>query len=61
MNKIVLTPQLAQKIQDEIYYNMSAEKKIRITSQFFLLGKKLKESKTINIKNGTRRATKKNK
>ena len=43
-----LTPKLAEKIQDEIYYNMPSEKKIRITSQFFMLAKKLQNSKTIS-------------
>ena len=54
MNKVILTPKMAEKIQDEIYYNMPSEKKIRITSQFFMLGKKLKESKTV-LKNEPRR------
>ena len=49
----MLTPKLAQKIQEDIYYNMSAEKKIQITSQFFMLGRKLKTSKTL-LKNGRR-------
>lgn len=44
----MLTPKSAEKIQDEIYYNMPSEKKIRLTSQFFMLGKKLKESKTVS-------------
>jgi hypothetical protein len=59
MKKIVLTPKLAEKIQDEIYYNMPSEKKIRLTSQFFMLGKKLKESKTI-LKNDAGRSISKN-
>ena len=56
----MLTPKLAQKIQEEIYYNMSAEKKVQITSQFFMLGRKLKTSKTV-LKHGTRRTAKNNK
>ena len=43
-----LNSQLAEKIQKEIYNKMKAEDKIRITSQFFVLGKKLKESKSIS-------------
>lgn len=60
MKKTILTPKLAEKIQDEIYYNMPSEKKIRITSQFFMLGKSLKESKTV-VTNGSRRIISKNK
>jgi len=48
MNKNILTPKRAEEIQDEIYYNMPSEKKIRLVSQFFMLGKKLKESKTVS-------------
>ena len=59
MKKVILTPKLAQKIQDEIYYNMPSEKKIRLTSQFFVLGRKLKESKTIS-RDEPRRSIKKN-
>lgn len=47
MKKQILTPERAQEIQNQIYYNLPAEKKIRLTSQLFLLSKKLKESKTI--------------
>lgn len=48
MKKTILTPKIAKKIQDKIYYNMPSEKKIRLTSQFFMLAKKLKGSKTIS-------------
>jgi len=58
MNKQILNPKRAQEIQDEIYYNMPSEKKIRIASQFFMLGQKLRCSKTIN---DARRVIKKNK
>jgi len=53
-----LTPKLAQKIQDDILYNMLPKKKIRLTSQLYLLLKKIQDSKTIS-KNGTRRTVKK--
>lgn len=60
MKKIMLTPKLAEKIQDQIYYNMSAEKKVRITSQFFMLGRELNKSKIIQ-RNGPRRIVNQNK
>ena len=60
MVKFKLTPKKAKEIQNDIYYNMPTEKKIRITSQFFMLAKKLKESKTI-LKNDSRRIIGKNK
>jgi len=53
-----ITPQSAQEIQDGILYNMPSEKSIRITSQLYLLLKKLQDSKTIS-KNGAGRITKK--
>jgi hypothetical protein len=59
LNKDILRSKKAQEIQDEIYYSMPSEKKIRITSQFFMLGKKLKESKTV-LENDTRRAISRN-
>ena len=45
MNKYILTPQKAEKIQNEIYRNMPAAKKIKIAGQLFLLGRKLDELK----------------
>jgi hypothetical protein len=60
MKKSILTPKLAQEIQDEIYYNMPAEKKIKIASQFFMLAKKLKESKIVS-RNDAGRIINKNK
>ena len=47
MKKGLLTPELAQKIQDRIYYNMSDDKKIKMVSQFFVLANALKNSKTV--------------
>jgi hypothetical protein len=58
MTKEILTPKSAQEIQDEIFYNMPSEKKIKLTSQLFVLTKKLKESKTVS--NGTRGIISKN-
>jgi hypothetical protein len=54
MNKTILTPQKAQEIQNKIYYKMSASKKVRLTSMFFVLAREL------NKKYGTRRTVKKN-
>lgn len=53
-----LTPQLAQKIQDKAFDDMPSEKKIRLTSQLYLLLKKLQNSKIVT-KNGTGRTVKK--
>jgi len=36
-----MTPGKAEKIQNEIYRKMPAEKKLRIAGQLFLFGKKL--------------------
>jgi len=38
----------AQEIQDNIFRKMSAEKKIRLTSNFFLFGKTLEKLKYQN-------------
>lgn len=54
MDKVILTSQKAQEIQNRIYDDMSASKKVRLTSMFFVLAKEL------NKKYGTRRITKKN-
>ena len=58
--KTPLTPKRAQKIQDDIYYSMSAEKKIRLMSQFFVLGRELNKSMTIQS-HGAGRITNQNK
>ena len=58
MKKNILTPKKAQEIQNEIFYNMPSEKKIKLTSKLFILTKKLKESKTVS--NGTSRTISKN-
>ena len=39
--KFKLTPKEAEKLQNEIYRKMSAEKKFKIAFEFFKLGKKL--------------------
>ncbi len=46
-----LTPQSAQKIQDNIFKKMTASQKIKLVSSFFRFGKKL------NKLNGNRRFT----
>jgi hypothetical protein len=43
MRKIVLTPQRAQEIQDEIFRKMTVEEKLRLVDSFFRFGKKLKQ------------------
>ena len=50
MAKHILTPQKAEQIQNEIYRKMSAEKKLKIAGQLFLLGQKLNALKN----NGSR-------
>lgn len=44
-SKIILTPQEAEELQNEIYRRMPADKKIKIAGQLFLLGRKLDELK----------------
>jgi len=58
MAKEILTPKKAQEIQDEIFSNMTSQKKILLASQLFALTKKLKESK--NILNDSGRTAGKN-
>ena len=41
MEKPILTPKLAQKIQDNVFKKMTAVEKISLTSQLLELGKKL--------------------
>ena len=41
MNKNILTPEKAEKIQDNVFKKMSADKKIKMVSKFFEFGKKL--------------------
>ena len=43
MKKTILTPKKAQEIQDGIFKKMSAEKKIKLTCDFFRLGRKLNQ------------------
>lgn len=38
---IILTPKLAQRAQDSIFKEMTADEKIKMAGQFFELGKKL--------------------
>lgn len=44
--KFKLTPKKAEKLQNEIYRKMSAEKKLKIAFELFKLGKKLNALKT---------------
>jgi len=53
MVKQILTPKRVQEIQNMIYYNLSSEKKIKLTSLLFLLSKKIKESKKITNESRT--------
>jgi len=41
MKRAILTPKLAQEIQDKIFKKMTAHDKIKLTSSFFRFGKKL--------------------
>lgn len=50
-NKEIVTPQKAEKIQNEIYRKMSADQKIKIAGQLFLLGKKLNDPGTTSLPN----------
>ncbi|MBI3631530.1 MAG: hypothetical protein HY219_01535 [Candidatus Staskawiczbacteria bacterium] len=59
MKKNILTPKLAEKIQDDIFRKMTAEKKIKLVSQFFELGKKLNTLNDRKI-NGNRESSYKN-
>ncbi len=54
MKIINLTPKLAEKIQDGIFKKMTAEKKIKLTCDFFRFGKKLSQLNDRKI-NGDRR------
>lgn len=47
-----MTPSQAEKLQNDIYRKMSAEKKLKILGDFFLLGKKLDPLKYGNRKTG---------
>ncbi len=59
MEKEILTPKKAQKIQNEILYNMPSEKSIKLAGRLFMLTKKLSESKTVS-ENVSRRTFSKN-
>lgn len=41
MSKVILTPERAQEIQDEIFRKMTADEKIKLVGSFFRFGKKL--------------------
>jgi len=41
MKKPLLTPRMAQKMQDDIFKKMTAAQKVAMVGQFFELGKKL--------------------
>lgn len=49
--KIKLTPERAEKLQNEIYRKMPASQKIKIVGQLFLLGKKLNDPRTTFVQN----------
>ncbi|MSU54592.1 MAG: hypothetical protein EXS48_02010 [Candidatus Staskawiczbacteria bacterium] len=57
--KQILTPKLAQKIQDGIFKKMTAVQKINMVGQFFELGKKL-NSLNDRRKNGNNGVSHKN-
>ena len=59
MKKLILTPKIAEKIQDRIFKKMTAEKKIKLTCDFFRLGQKLNQLNDKKI-NGDRRSSYKN-
>lgn len=46
-----MKPEIAEKLQNEIFQKMSAEKKIKIASQFFEFGKKLSKLNNRRRKN----------
>lgn len=56
MSKNILTPKKAEKIQDDIFKKMTAEKKVKLTFDFFRLGMKLNQSNDRKI-NGNRRSS----
>ena len=45
--KEILTPKIAERIQNETFRVMPPQKKLRITSELVLLAKKLKEAKEV--------------
>jgi hypothetical protein len=59
MDKVILTPKLAEKIQDEIFKKMTAEQKIKLVNSFFRFGKKLNNLNDRKI-DGNRRSFDKN-
>ena len=52
-----MTPIEAEKIQNEIYRKMPAEKKLKIAAELFLLGKKLDGLKKQKYDRTTRRTS----
>ena len=56
----MLTQKQTEKLQRKIYYNMPDHQKIKITSDFYVLGQKLKNSKIIEKKDGPARTVNKN-
>lgn len=49
----MLNPAKTQKLQDAIYKKMSAQKKIKLTGQMFLLGQKLRQIGKQNVSRTT--------